>query len=66
MSDWMHRLISSFLSLLQEVYQGLVRKMHFGKVRIVEDGVQAIEEIGRELPHVVLMDIEMPRMNGPE
>lgn len=66
MTDWIHRLMSSFLSLLQEVYQALVRKMHFGKVRIVEDGVQAIEEIERELPHVVLMDIEMPRMNGPE
>lgn len=43
-----------------------MKKMRFGKVRIAEDGAQAIEEIGKELPHVVLMDIEMPRMNGPE
>lgn len=52
--------------LLQEIYVSLVRKMGFGKVRVVEDGLQAIEQIEKDLPHVVLMDIEMPRMNGPE
>lgn len=40
--------------------------MRFGNIRVVEDGILAIEEIEKDLPHVVLMDIEMPRMNGPE
>jgi CheY-like chemotaxis protein len=40
--------------------------MGFGKVRVVEDGLQAIEAVEQSLPHLILMDIEMPRMNGPE
>lgn len=58
--------VSFRCSLLQEIYSSLVKKMRFGTVRVVEDGILALEAIEEALPHVVLMDIEMPRMNGPE
>jgi CheY-like chemotaxis protein len=34
------------------------------RVQTACDGLQAIEACKREAPHVVLMDMEMPRLNG--
>jgi chemosensory pili system protein ChpA (sensor histidine kinase/response regulator) len=34
------------------------------RVALAKDGLEALEQLGRELPAVVLSDIEMPRMDG--
>jgi CheY-like chemotaxis protein len=36
------------------------------RVTVVEDGLAAWEEIGRDLPNMVVLDIEMPRLDGCE
>jgi CheY-like chemotaxis protein len=36
------------------------------RVTIAEDGLAAWEEIGRDLPNMVVLDIEMPRLDGCE
>jgi chemosensory pili system protein ChpA (sensor histidine kinase/response regulator) len=36
------------------------------RVVLAKDGIEALEQIGHELPRVVLSDIEMPRMDGYE
>ena len=36
------------------------------RVREASDGLQALEEVARERPDVVLMDIRMPRLSGEE
>jgi len=35
-------------------------------VTVAEDGLAAWEAIGRDLPSVVVLDIEMPRLDGCE
>ncbi len=39
---------------------------HGYHVRTAKDGVEAIEEIDKQMPAVLLLDLEMPRMNGLE
>lgn len=34
------------------------------EVRAVSDGQQALDEIGRQLPNLVLLDVMMPRLDG--
>ena len=41
-------------------------KQHGWEVQVARDGGEALEMITRELPAVVLLDIEMPRMDGYE
>ncbi|HKV84533.1 MAG TPA: hybrid sensor histidine kinase/response regulator, partial [Ktedonobacterales bacterium] len=41
-------------------------KAHGWEVQTARDGVEALEVIARELPAAVLLDIEMPRMDGYE
>lgn len=35
-------------------------------VRTAKDGIQCLEEIGRDVPDLVLLDIRMPEMDGLE
>jgi CheY-like chemotaxis protein len=35
-------------------------------VQVARDGIEALETIGRQAPAAVLLDIEMPRMDGYE
>ena len=41
-------------------------KQHGWEVQMARDGVEALEMIGYETPAAVLLDIEMPRMDGYE
>jgi CheY-like chemotaxis protein len=41
-------------------------KAHGWEVQTARDGVEALEVIGRQMPAAVLLDIEMPRMDGYE
>ena len=41
-------------------------KQHGWEVQVARDGVEALEMITRETPAAVLLDIEMPRMDGYE
>ncbi|HEX6817726.1 MAG TPA: response regulator [Ktedonobacterales bacterium] len=41
-------------------------KAHGWEVQTARDGVEALEVIAREVPAAVLLDIEMPRMDGYE
>lgn len=44
----------------------LAREKDFEVVGLAEDGEQALEQCERLRPHVVLMDLHMPRMDGVE
>jgi two-component system response regulator MprA len=35
-------------------------------VTVAEDGIGALEELSRDPPHLIIMDIEMPRLDGCE
>ncbi|OAS13287.1 hybrid sensor histidine kinase/response regulator transcription factor [Paenibacillus oryzisoli] len=52
--------IRESLQMLLDKYQDLT------VVGSAEDGEQAVDLCGRIQPHVVLMDLDMPRMNGAE
>ena len=45
---------------------GTMLKQNGKEVQMARDGVEALELIARELPAAVLLDIEMPRMDGYE
>ncbi len=45
---------------------GNMLKQHGWEVQLARDGVEALEMITRETPVAVLLDIEMPRMDGYE
>jgi chemotaxis protein histidine kinase CheA/ActR/RegA family two-component response regulator len=45
---------------------GNMLKQHGWEVQMARDGVEALEMITRETPAAVLLDIEMPRMDGYE
>ncbi|HKS69620.1 MAG TPA: response regulator, partial [Ktedonobacterales bacterium] len=45
---------------------GNMLKSHGWEVQTARDGVEALEVIARQLPAAVLLDIEMPRMDGYE
>jgi DNA-binding NtrC family response regulator len=33
---------------------------------VARDGVQAVQQVEQEVPHLVLLDLDMPRLNGIE
>lgn len=43
--------------------EGLLKRLGH-QVRFAEDGAQAVAEVGRQLPDLVLMDLHMPVMDG--
>ncbi len=45
---------------------GNMLKQHGWEVQAARDGVEALEMITQETPAAVLLDIEMPRMDGYE
>ncbi len=45
---------------------GNMLKQHGWEVQMARDGVEALEMISRETPAAILLDIEMPRMDGYE
>jgi CheY-like chemotaxis protein len=50
---------------VRRVVSGML-KANGWQVQTARDGVEALEVIARERPAVVLLDIEMPRMDGYE
>lgn len=49
--------------VMQQVISGMLGKLGF-PVRVVADGYEAIEACVAEAPAAVLMDVQMPRMDG--
>src|SRR5258706_2932522 len=45
---------------------GNMLKQHGWEIQVARDGVEALEMITQETPAAVLLDIEMPRMDGYE
>jgi signal transduction histidine kinase/DNA-binding response OmpR family regulator/HPt (histidine-containing phosphotransfer) domain-containing protein len=43
--------------------EGLLKRLGH-QVRFAEDGARAVDEVGRQLPDLVLMDLHMPVMDG--
>ncbi len=41
-------------------------KKYFSKVLTAKDGIEAYRLYNKEAPHIVLLDIHMPRLNGLE
>ncbi len=50
----------------QQVARGVLKKFGFIGVKIVETGIQAVKELGESSYDLVLMDIQMPEMDGHE
>jgi CheY-like chemotaxis protein len=50
---------------VRRVVSGMLKNAGWA-VQTARDGVEALEVIGRERPAAVLLDIEMPRMDGYE
>jgi chemosensory pili system protein ChpA (sensor histidine kinase/response regulator) len=50
---------------IRNVISGLMQRQGW-KVLIAKDGVEAVEVLHTRLPDVIILDIEMPRMNGYE
>ncbi|MBN1995524.1 MAG: response regulator [Anaerolineae bacterium] len=61
-----HILIVEDDSLVGEMVQGLLEDLQYQVVGKAGDGQQALEMVQALQPDVVLMDIEMPQMNGLE
>jgi twitching motility two-component system response regulator PilH len=53
-------------NLSQQTMIAELLKNHGLVVTVVDDGVQAIEEIHKAKPDLVILDIVMPKMNGYE
>ncbi|WP_164824240.1 hybrid sensor histidine kinase/response regulator transcription factor [Paenibacillus elgii] len=53
-------------SIRESLQMMLAREKDFEVVGLTEDGEQALEQCERLRPHVVLMDLHMPRMDGVE
>ncbi|MCP1308001.1 helix-turn-helix transcriptional regulator [Paenibacillus tyrfis] len=53
-------------SIRESLQMILAREKDFEVVGLAEDGEQALEQCERLRPHVVLMDLHMPRMDGVE
>ncbi|HET6604036.1 MAG TPA: Hpt domain-containing protein [Xanthomonadaceae bacterium] len=53
-------------SITMRKVTGRVLERHNYEVMTAKDGVDAIEKLGERVPDVMLLDIEMPRMDGYE
>ena len=51
---------------MRRIVRGLLNNIGVGKVLEARDGIEALEMIRTEKPDVVLLDWEMPLLNGPE
>ena len=60
-----HLLVVDDSPSVRRVVSGML-KSHGWEVQTARDGVEALEAIAREAPVAVLLDIEMPRMDGYE
>ena len=49
---------------MREILSTILQRAHFD-VETAEDGREALQHIRRHMPDVVLMDLEMPGMDGP-
>jgi CheY-like chemotaxis protein len=49
--------------IITAVYSQLLRDLGF-EVEVAEDGVQGFQSLRRSLPDVVMLDLDMPKMDG--
>jgi two-component system, NarL family, response regulator DegU len=67
MTDKINVCIVDDHNLFRKAIINLIREFpRIGEVTDAEDGKDFIDKYKRRLPHVVLLDLEMPRMNGVE
>jgi CheY-like chemotaxis protein/signal transduction histidine kinase len=50
----------------QIIVTRLLKKNHFESIVVVENGVEALEQVKKQKFHLILMDMQMPVMNGFE
>ena len=62
----MNLLIADDDALITDQLQHFAEKLGATGVRVVGDGVQALAAIKQHRPDVLVLDLQMPGMSGPE
>lgn len=62
----LHVLLIDDSPYMRTVVHGLLTHIGVKRVTEAEDGISALERIREETPDVILLDWEMPLLNGPE
>lgn len=59
-------MLTSIDRLLQDIYAALITRMGFPLLTVASDGQEALACVEAQPFDLVLMDIELPKMTGPE
>jgi CheY-like chemotaxis protein len=62
-ADNLNILLAEDNRINQKVFNAVVRPTK-ANIRIANDGIEAVDEVGKLLPDLIFMDIQMPNMDG--